>query len=66
MNYTDRTLAGLLKAKLTDLTNQHGAELLAGAAADFADYRARTGYIQALRDVEAIVQQTIHELTGRK
>ena len=66
MNFVDRSLAGNLRAKLREIIEQRGAELLGGAADDYADYRARAAYIQALRDVEQLIQQTIQDITGRQ
>jgi len=61
----DRSLAGQLAEKLRERRDQKGAELVAGLAADYADYRARAAYIEALNDVLGEMDTIVKDMTGR-
>jgi hypothetical protein len=61
----DRSAIGTLAETLRQRREQKGAELLAGLAADFADYKARTAYIQALNDVLGEMDTIVKDMTGR-
>jgi hypothetical protein len=60
--YTDRTYAGRLRMRLRDSYDQKMEQLL--QAKDFPDYRERVGYLRALKDVTAIMEEVNQELTG--
>lgn len=53
MNFADRYFADKIEAWATERSKECAAQLASGLASDYADYRNRVGYLQALDDLLA-------------
>ena len=53
-----------MKKILVDSRDQRAAEVVAGTATDFADYRARCAYVAALDDVLGHLDDTRKSMLG--
>lgn len=66
MNFADRYFAQKLetwaKARLAERT----AQIASGLAADYADYRNRVGYLEALNDMLNEMQVTEREMSPQR
>ena len=53
-----------LEKEIGDMLERHAAELVTGKATDWADYKYRSGYMKALRDVLEAAREANKRVIG--
>jgi hypothetical protein len=54
----------MLEKELGEMLERQAAELIASRAIDWADYKFRTGYVKALRDVLEVAREANRRAIG--
>jgi len=60
----DLRLYQLIEAEVVEMLERHASEIVSGKAQSFDDYRFRTGYIKALRDVLEVARDANRRTIG--
>ncbi len=53
-----------IETEIGEMLERHAAELVSGRSTDWADYRFRTGYMKALRDVLEVAREANKRVIG--